>query len=761
MVVLSGCLFGHTDATLSAKKVEKQANTDRAAAIAVSDYPAAVAYDDVFLVRNGAGDTKLRRERAVHFRDWLEAKVTAIGPPTGENLGALVGTLVAFRRESQRALGLDANGKPPLTRGRAEEDATKIRQEDLAKVDAERIMPRLVALAPAMWSEVAGEVKQRNLVHAVMLGRAIVAELPKNSPQGAQLTALEHSAAAVHVALASEVGDTLPGARMLHAQIAALFGTVSADLVAMTPALAAATGDGWKVSTSGSDVECGASIDHNITGTYDKLPFDQRMMRAGFAPSEDSAAPSVVVAFTTCPITSKSWNTEEDVPWEEIRKIETRRAIYEELCMPDTYKDTYVKSEDYTTHIEWKIPGGCSQVVTGSETEIHEVKVPHVERATIHHFTQTITLAGTIKIDADGASHAYTFSIPGTSRDDISYEGQHLGGRSRTGDTDTDARNMGLQLLITELRAHKREVMAARATEWLARAHAAEAAGKSREADHAFYVANELAPALAGGDFTPQTKALDAWVERSYHIPPGAMAAAQARTPLATIDVAQGYEVKVKPLEMRLWDDDELDRLTSGRGFREALTLHLSVGPTFTSTTGGTETKTGGTVGLTVETGSAAPLFGVHLGGGSLAGGHGFVDAVFIGGYGLSTHSLWLGPTLGLGGDFTTGSQDLTPTPDGFIIPPGFLFEYGARLHYAFPKNGSVAALYAKRFRTAEDLPREKIAELRFSYSGLGTPLVATYRYTEWLGDGDGFLTAFGADKRYAKTNWFLLGYGF
>ena len=222
-----------------------------------------------------------------------------------------------------------------------------------------------------------------------------------------------------------------------------------------------------------------------------------------------------------------------------------------------------------------------------------------------------------------------------------------------------------------------------------------------------------------------------------------------------------GQAVASVDLPDRLYTDDENNENSSGRSIRRVLMFTGGAGPASTSSTGNGTAKLGAIGALAVTVSPKAALFGFRLQGGTLAGGHGYIDTDFLGGYGLRAKGFWLGPVLGVGLDFTTGSQDLTPTPMAFVVPPGGYFEYGARLYYAFPKNGAIEFIYSKTFRTSTKLASQQRGDLRFTYEGFGPTLSLTYRYAEHLADVDGFFSWFSSSARIAKTSWLLGGIGF
>ncbi len=743
-LLLSGCLFGQTRFTELSKQNEAKMSVARKAAIAEHNYPLALAYDDVFLRRSGAGDSQLRADRKFHFQAWLETALAAIGEPTGANVENIFSTLIAFRHEAQRSIS-DPNDQDP---------AADLRRQDLATVDVARIAPRLTALAPAMWAEVTAAQRRGEWLHAVQLGHAIVAELPADASKSAQVLDLANRAAEVHLALATQAGDSAPGARVLHAKIAALFGAVSGDLAAPSAELLAATGGAWAITTTG---DCGTTFDAD----QNDLALEPLLRTAGWRPASGPSSAKLAITIVGCQVTDRSWDTVEDLQWTEVKDVTVRTPVYEERCMPDTYKDTYVKGEFSTTRIEWKIPGGCKQEITGSREEKREIKIPHQEQVTMHHYTQSTTITGKFQFTVDGETRELPLRVVGTSADDSAFNGVKIPSRSRSINTKANSRTAAINEMLALLRVERRAFFAVRAAAALAKATASSVAGQALAADHYFFVAHELASLSDQRDQSLDQSAFAAWIDRTYHIDHASLADALAGRPLMKLDLAAGKSVASVDLPNRLYTDDDLNERSSGRSVRRALMLTFGAGPASTASPNGGAAKLGAIGSLAVTVSPAAGLFGFRLHGGTLAGGHGYVDADFLGGYGVRAKGFWLGPVLGLGGDFTTGSQDATPTPTEFLVPPGGYFEYGARLYYAFPKNGTIEFTYSKAFRTSSKLASQKRGDIRFTYSGFGPALSLTYRYAEHLADGDGFFSWFSNTTRIAKTSWLLGGLSF
>ena len=799
--LVGGCLFGSTDATKAAMRVEAKATVARRSAIRAKDYPTILAYDDVFLARTGRADIKLRDARKRHFAAWLESEIAKLGPPSTSNLDALFGTLVAFRREAQREAGPQWV-KDYRAKSSTSDPSVTLRSEDLGTVDASLIKPRLAELATAMWVTVDAAEKAGDLTGAVGRARAITSALPKDSPQVAVLAALEQRASATFLERARAAGDAHAGARVMYAKIARMLGATKeavGGLATPTPELYAELGAAWEIAVDG---DCGDSV--TIDGVRSKL--EPALRWAGWNTASTKDAPSLNIRFTaSCSPTPRTWQTQEEIPYIDIREETSKEPIYDQQCMPNVYKEDRERQGDTLVTTKWIVPAECHDEIVGSEDVKHTIREPKTETVTVQHLTTSITASGKIEITIDGKKFEWELSVKGESTDDPAYRGTHVQAKARGDYTEMEARRATQDLIIAELDKRRREVFASRAAKTLEVATAATAAGKVLEADHAFYVSYAMlagyrpsrpsntlrgtnTPTTSGGATTTTTTSstttsggqttttttttggpgsggpgleMTKWVWATHKVPATALEEALLDRPLPTLDLVGARKIASIDLPITLENYDSLNDSTSGRETAQVISILVAAGPALTKTD--TTSSTGGLATLQLAVNPEAYMFGFRMTGGGLAagGGHGFFDFDFNVGYGAKARGLWIGPVLGLGGDFTTGSQDSTPTAEVFTVRPGLYFEYGARLLYAFPKNGKLELQYNKAFRSTTALAAEKRAEGRFFYHGLGTHLVLTVRYTEYLPDVDSFFGVFSKDGRLARSTWILGGFGF
>ena len=783
--LLGGCLFGSTTQTRAAMREEAKATTARQAAVQAQNFPEMLAYDDVFLARSGVTDVTQREARKRHFASWLESEVSKLGPPTTANLDALFGTLVAFRRESKRAAGpawLQQYKKGAANM--ADDPSVSLRSQDLSMVDATLITPRLAELAPAMWLAVDAAAQAGNLAGAIQRGRAIVSELAADSAQAVALAQLERRASTMFLDQARAAGDEHAGARVLYADLATMLGASREDVGSLdTPSdeLLVAIGSAWKVAVDGN---CGDTV--NIDG--DRSALAGALPSRGWRTTSVQDVPILNVRFTAaCPLIAREWQTQEEMPYLDVRKVTTREPVYEERCMPNVYKEDRKREGDILVTTKWIEPAECHDEIVGSEDVTVTLREPKTELVTVRHLTTSIAVAGTITITVDGQLSEWNFSVTGQSTDDPAYSGLHVKPQGRGNYTEMEARKAAQALLIAELDEHRREVFASRAAKALDVARTAVAAGQVLEADQAFYVAAKLLARSRSATATTTTmtkttndgttttttsttnlgpsgppKEMIDWMLVTHRMPADALTAALVGKSLPTLDLIGEHRVASIDLPITLADYEALNDYSSGRFFTRLLSMGIAAGPALTNTD--TTASTGGLIMGQLSVNPDKKLFGLRTTAGSLGagGGHTYVDVGFTGGYGLlRTRGLWLGPVFGVGGDLTTGSEESIPTAELFTVRPGLYAEYGARLSYVFPKNGKLELQYSKAFRSTTYLAAEKRAEGSFYYHGLGPSLMFTARYTEYLPDVDSFFGTFSSNGRLARSTWILGGFGF
>ncbi len=293
--------------TVRRDSAESGASSERVDAVKDKDFALALAYDDALLAFGGTDNDGLRQERKLHFAQWLDSELAKLGPLTDGNAEAIFGTLVAFHREARRGANADTTQAQRLS--------------DLALVDAEQIMPQLSIVAARVWSKVDKAAQDGELSRAIALAQGIVDELGPDNNFAPRLGQLKAKIAGIHLALAQQAGERLPGARVLHALLAAIYGAKPGELAEPGAALLAETGQNWLIVSPGS---CGDSVNRPVSSN-DSMQNNQhyyhqaamvslatRLASQGFAAGPGQPL-RLTVTFDSCPVTKRDWQSEEQV----------------------------------------------------------------------------------------------------------------------------------------------------------------------------------------------------------------------------------------------------------------------------------------------------------------------------------------------------------------------------------------------------------------------------------------------------------------
>lgn len=746
----SGC-FGSSRKSVRAQELALQASSGRSEALDRNDFASALAYDD-FLV-DGGDEGLPRTDRKNHFARWLEAELAKLGPPREDNVQAIFGTLVAFRREARRAVSTQPAGSP------GNKTNMKQRQEDLAVVDADLIAPQLAAVAVLMWKAVDGAAERGEFAHAITLGQSMVDELAANDVCVPRLAQLKQRAAALHLALAQEAGDRLPGARVLHARLAAIYGAQVGALAEPGPALLAETTQNWTLSSPGN---CGDSVNRPGTttagldgsaATYREAPVNLavRLRSQGFAAGSGQPM-SMTVTFDSCPVSKREFKTEDKVAY-QVSSIatsfiaRTREVCSEGLTFTDSKRVGYYHQVTTT-----KIGGTCKSVPTGEyDTVKREVEVTAYERVAVSHRVHRMSATGVIQIAFEGGTRQERFTLDAESEDDRSWSSKHRASRQALGLTEGQVRDRLHGKLLAKIRGLAGQALADRAAAYTKKAQASIAQGQAMEADQAFFVADRIVKVAGKTDplFTQ-------WMQTKHRVTSAVFAAAIAGQGLPKQDVVANRAVHLPAIAVKIADD-------SNRELRSEVMSTLTGGPSSTATAGGNSVIRGGILSGAVTVFDGSGGGGLRMHGGWDGAGNGLMDMDILAGYGAFLGWLQFGAIGGLGVDFTPGNDDRVATsPNSFLVPAAGYLEYGARMSYALPIEASIELMYTKVLRYAAALPQENRGDIRLAVTlPFDFPAAFTLRYTEYRAQGGGYLTPFDAGASVATSLWLLGGFGY
>lgn len=741
----SGCLFSGTRSARKAEAISK-AQSARDHAVKSGDFATAIAYDDQFL-RSGAANPEVQADRSDLFRRMIRQHVDKLGPVRDDNVEAIVRTLIGFRREAERDLSVSAEySKPagtavkirasigtkdalrpevdPLAAARSDKASAQLRQTSLAAVDASVIKPALVAADDPLARVIDAAAARADFERAVILATGATVELAPGSTSGARLATVKALGAAAHIERATKAGDQLAGARVLNARIAAVYGGDPGVLAEPGPTLAAAALPNWTIVSPG---DCGESRG------LDDVPGQtlEAQLRGESYPAGPGSAQTLTVTFDSCPSKAETTTTTtEHVVGTKVISVPTTHTS----CGSGvTYSTKTVQGTMYDTEITTVTQPGCTQTTTYKDQTVNIT-----ETDTTSHTVHTMVAKGTIQIAFEGGVRQAPFELSVRSDSFRSYDASpRRTAQPSRGESIQDVRKKLHAALLVKIRGVTAEVLAAREAAYVAKL----SAGPSLEADHAFFLASQIASTL---------EPADAFQAMASPI----LAAAVVVQPLPKIDLGATHRLTLPVVSI----DATYSVETEMREIRGFIMLSLTGGVASASTTGGMDSSTGGIASLAV---SMFPHTSRKGGGFRISGGKAdswLMDIDFYGGYGFRLGWLSMSAVAGIGLDFTPGNQDgIGPTPGSFILPVGGYVEYGARIGYP-SAYGSLELMYTKAFRTSSAMSSEKRGDIR-----LAAKLVAvTLRYVEYLDDVDGFFTPFSAnDERIAKMFWILGGIGF
>lgn len=685
------------------------AHRERRAAIARKDHLMAMAYDAALV---SPKTPQILAEREAHFRSLIEAELAKLGPLSPDTAEARFATLLALRKLAT--------------------------QNSFGKVETEVIAPALVETGAVLAASIDQLLASGQEAYASAIAQALIDAGVASTETTAKLDVAKAKAAAVHIELATQAGDAHPGARVLHARIAKMYGGNPGALDQSTPALIAETTLNWTVAVPGS---CGERVEY---GT-EAISAYQNALAGGYTPSPGGVPAEVSVAFAECPLTVSEWTTENvERHKQEKREYKVRVPVYAESCGTVMEKQS-TSDVDVTVYAA---RSSCSTVDTGRfnwETREEMVDVPVV--AQIKHRVHAAKLTGSYKVTIAGVTRDTPFAFDAKSDDDIEYKGE-IESRSQTGNSAGQARLRVRDALSTAIAKTVFEMTAAHATPYIARGDAAAAAGQTFEAEQAYYVATRLQH-----PYVP--KSFQTYLDQHYRIRPTMLVAALSGAQMKFSDLLVTRSLELPNVNVPNVMT-ELDKLDNNHDFRSTFYLSFGAGYTSTTTTG-SSARTGGVLGDFSLTYARRALGHLRFLGGYVSS-HGLLELDFAGGYGLALKGFRLHAYSGLGMSTSTGNQErIGPTPGNFIVPVALVWQYALRAAYAFPGILKAEVVYSKHYRTSTALAEEKRLDARLYLSTLALGL----RYAEYFGDATGFFTPFTPEGRVAQSYWFFVGGGF
>ena len=552
-------------------------------AVATADYALAIAYDDDALLEYPYM-VDVRAERVTDFEGLIGVELGKLGPLSDSNALAVFGELVALRREAFRGPPSSADGIPQDDGSANAGQVWTERREDLAAVDARVIAPKLAETGDVLWKAVETDVTRGDFAAALVLGAAVVDELPKGTPYAARLDAIGEQAAAIELGLAQQAGPDQYGARILHARLAEQFGANVGDLKAFPPELVAETALSWTVA---SDGDCGGSPANGYDSAL--VPLVTTLPRQGFTSGVGQPF-ALTVTFDSCPVTLKEWETQaETAPFTEDVQVEQLVVKTREVgCYtsssqgPSTsslsfgydYDGNYIQTTTTTPGDVTTSTFGCTtEQYTDGETEIVTVTQERVENYGVSHRRHHASATGTIRIAFDGGVRDAPFAIEADSDDDLSYNPRH--GSDRHGFhmlSEPQARDRLHDKLVAKIYEVRDQVLEARAQVFVAQAQESAAAGNAFGTDHAYFIASQITSRPA-----PQ---FSQWMQGRYRITNDVLVAAVGELPLPRLDVVAGHEVELPrvPINLRAHYYESPAMLAWER--RRILMLTVTAGPT-------------------------------------------------------------------------------------------------------------------------------------------------------------------------------------
>ncbi|MDP2305903.1 MAG: hypothetical protein Q8P18_07725 [Pseudomonadota bacterium] len=693
----------------------------RDAAAASGNYGLALAYDDAISGQSGFRTEKkweeLSANRQRDFAGFVAAEMDKIGPLTDSNAEATFGVLLALVREARRG-----------------EDR---RIEDLAPVLAGTLQPLMDEAAVRMWAQVEALISSHEYIKAAQLGEAVVAAAPGDGRYATRLGEARLEAAGYYAGLGRNEPAGAPGARLVDARMAALFGGPGPDtLTAELAAIAALADVAWET---------------DVAGTCGDLP---KRLTSGFNKNQPGQPTRLSIRLDSCGLEPHAFTTHESIDYTVIEHHTEIREVYHPgqecvtttvnvgsdcvteggttTCTPDNRERTDCTDTSYTTQESFDV------------AEEHT----YTESYDVQHRDATASTSGSFRVDWEGGTREVPFQLAANSGDDKQYTSEHAGRRSFDYGSESAAYSNLSSSLAGEIGRTRTEVQAARAALVLAQARAAASSGQDAEAAHLFWVG-----ARQIGTLDPEFLT---WGQAHYAVPASVFDAALAGRPLPgrafeavgvalpTVDPDHVMAATMKSWNgNKQWERRQRIMATVGLGVSTAREPADAAWQVNTPLIAGAATLFIGEKDL-----SWAVLARIAYGN-NFAGSR--ISEIDVGvGAALNIVGFSVMPFIGLGYGNMVG---ILPVPSAAQI------EYGLRLGVAFPPEPlpiSIDLIYTKTGRTSEVVPEEQRLDFRAVYS----PVSLTFRYSQYLSPQDKWYQFFSDDTRVGSAIWVLAGVG-
>ena len=650
-------------------------------------------------------------------------------------------TLVGFRREAERDLlgaaeyqkpiggdfrmratvGASGNmtGKDVDTAAVAvtDQSTAKNRQADLARADAKAIAPGLAATVEPITRVIDAAEARGDFERAVVLTAGMDKELGAANAFSPRLQPLKDRAAAAHLDRANQAA-ALPGARVLNARIAAVYGAQPGVLADLGPL---STGPSWNIVTPGV---CGDANGFSTNALVSQLG------AAGYA-AGSGAAVTLTVTFDDCPLNTTVTEKSEEVVLATESTKEARGGIE---CTEGETKVDSVSGVYQGNNVTLRRRATCRGDSIEIEAQVVEVRITKSAES-------RLAANGKIKIELDGVVAEGPFAISATSQA-FPFWDESAGRKAQpnSGESIIQVRGRAEAKLVENIHEVTGKVLAAHEAAYAAKIQPV----PSLDADHAFFLASQVSATLSAAEVV------------KYMTSP-VLAAALTGQPMLAVDLGAHHRVVLPDVSIAAKYSQEAE-VREARGF---ITVTFTGGYAKATTTGGSGGFKGGGGSLALAIFPSES----HYGGGFRMSGayvdHWLMDIDFFMGLGFHLGWLSISAVSGIGLDFTPGNQEFeAPSPTSFILPVAGYWQYGGRIGYP-SAYGTLELMYTKAFRTASALNCEKRGDIRLTSMMLGAPLALTLRYVEYLPDVDGFFTPFSAEGRTAKLLWIFGGVGF
>jgi hypothetical protein len=688
----------------------------------------ALAYEDVILEVSELDDderAQLRKDRATHFRQLLEAELQKLGPLTPETAKKHLAQLLAFRRESRRVPGE--------------------RLADLAPIDKGFITERLLKAAEIMWREVETLAAREHFFAALQKGAPIVAELPAEHPYRAKLTAIRRQAADKHSAIAAQATDAQFGAKLLHTRIAGFFGAASGDVARAQIELAKLSQLIFAVETSGSCADFGQRLKEDLAPQYGR-------------PAK------VSISITGCSESPREWETRErgyytvsEQATEQVSIGKTTKTVCSGVVDGTRRESSTVGDTTTTYNVSTGSQNTGCRMVEDEQFIERDITVQKelYEDYTKHYASHEIDASGTFQVELDGRVATGSFKVTGKA-EDVWWTAVHVPSKEKGTNVRGAARGQAYEILKMVIQSKGKELLAEPAARFTQEGDAASSEGRTLDAEHAWFVASAMG-APYKGTFEDQMRSRYALDSQGYSVAvrggelPSESIRGDAQVSLPAVPSDELAEERRFQERHGLQYDD----------LRSILNASITFGPMQwrrDEAKGGA--LTGGLASLSFAyVPPQPPVFAyggqMRLNMGVDATGTGMIDfdALAVGGF--QVKGFHLEPVAGLGFNFTSNTNE-GPVGNEHHLPAALYLEYGGRFSYAFEAPVTVELVYTKAYRADATIQSERRADARLTF----TPFSLSLRYTEQMAESDFIFASFGSGQPVARLVWVLAGFG-